>query len=279
MTFNEFGFMSQNPVVCPISHSLVDVETSATTPTIRAADFNAEDGSFLLYTDDRSLYDPLPTTERYKVTAQFTTLTSGAVQAEHQISITYTGCLQEDPIVPDDPFDVAYEILEQSHASLIGLTQGDAVLELQIDFPTSSRPDDCPLIEYEIIPDPNGDHPGWDVFITLVITLDPLTRILRVAPDESVEAADLMGQTYEIQVKGRNTDQAFADVTPALIHVNFIGCAEADTTGCASCDRELFEVVDTINSDYIWSSTRGCTACRYGWEQELYESVTSGGDP
>ena len=79
-------------------------------------------------------------------------------------------------------------------------------------------------------------------------------------------------------MKGYNTGQDPSEVEAHIININFIGCPEQERTACSTCDRELFEVIDTVNSDFIWSSTKGCTQCRYGWEQFLYESTTTPGD-
>ena len=98
------------------------------------------------------------------------------------------------------------------------------------------------------------------------------TQLLTVSLDGTVEAATLIGESYQIEVKGINTGQSSDDVEPFIVQVNFIGCPEVDRTYCATCDKNMFEIEDTDNSDYIWSNTKGCTQCRYGWEQFLYES-------
>ena len=136
------------------------------------------------------------------------------------------------------------------------------MLTLTVGFPESTRPADCPLT-YDI----QADSPQG---VSLI--LDEETQLLTVSLDGTIEASDLIGSSYQIEVKGLNTGQSADDVEAFVIEVNFIGCQDVDRTFCATCDKSQFEVEDTENSEYIWSNTKGCTQCRYGWEQYLYES-------
>ena len=154
------------------------------------------------------------------------------------------------------------------------MTDENAVLTLKLDFPVSTKPEEC-MLTYEILPMLPLTEGGFTIDLP---TDGTNAQVLTIELDGTIPASDLKGTSKEITITGLNTGQTSADVEPLVININFIECPEVNQTACTTCNRELFEVVDAVNSDYIWASTKGCTKCRYGWEQYLYPSTETPGE-